>query len=91
MRRSVLPSKPLVIGILFLLVVFGLYKRQTLHGRYFDQPGTSGQRKMLGSVRDWQQREGIKSIVALVFYGRRQQASILDCYLKVFPSSNSYS
>lgn len=39
--------------------------------------------KMIGQIRNWQQRSGITKIVGFVFYGRRAQASILDCYLKV--------
>lgn len=38
---------------------------------------------MLSVVRDWQKRERIRKIVGLVFYEKRQEASILDCYLKV--------
>lgn len=38
--------------------------------------------EMIKEIRSWQQQSDVKKIVGLVFYGRRAQASILDCYLK---------
>ncbi|KFG86371.1 hypothetical protein MANI_025096 [Metarhizium anisopliae] len=39
-------------------------------------------RGMLSDIKKWQRESQIRRIVGLVFYGRRSQASILDCYLK---------
>ncbi|TWU70346.1 hypothetical protein ED733_000038 [Metarhizium rileyi] len=44
--------------------------------------GIQSHHGMLKEVRQWQRKEQIRKIVGLVFYGRRDQASILDCYLK---------
>jgi hypothetical protein len=40
---------------------------------------------LLPSVWDYKRPENIHKIMGLVFYGRRQPISILDCYLKVCP------
>lgn len=37
----------------------------------------------ISGLRQWNRPDGIKKVMALVFYGRRQSVSILDCYLKV--------
>ncbi|TWU76100.1 hypothetical protein ED733_007743 [Metarhizium rileyi] len=37
---------------------------------------------MLSDIRQWQKAAKIRKVAGLVFYGRRRQASILDCYLK---------
>lgn len=47
------------------------------------EDGIKTPENMLSEVRQWQEKTKVKKIVGLVFYGRRQQASILDCYLKV--------
>jgi len=31
----------------------------------------------------WEKPDGVDKVMGLVFYGRRQTVSILDCYLKV--------
>src|ERR1700710_1343156 len=36
----------------------------------------------LEGISTWQRPEGLKKIVGLVFYGRPETVSILDCYLK---------
>lgn len=38
---------------------------------------------MLSTVRKWQKESQINKVMGLVFYGKRETASILDCYLKV--------
>lgn len=38
---------------------------------------------LLPSVWDYKRPKNIRKIMALVFFGRRQPVSILDCYLKV--------
>ncbi|OAA45642.1 hypothetical protein NOR_03431 [Metarhizium rileyi] len=53
------------------------------HGhKQIDDDGFLSERQMLSAVRQWKTREQIGKIVGLVFYQKRQQASILDCYLK---------
>ncbi|KHN95054.1 uncharacterized protein MAM_07103 [Metarhizium album ARSEF 1941] len=47
-----------------------------------DRDGFVSRDKMLAVVREWQERERMRRIVGLVFYRKRQEASILDCYLK---------
>ena len=39
----------------------------------------------IGNIVQWQKPAGMK-VIGLVFYGRRQFVSILDCYLKVHHS-----
>ena len=51
--------------------------------QYSQHNGIKLDRETLVTIREWQEREGLKKIVGFVFYGRRDQASILDCYLKV--------
>ncbi|KAJ4270548.1 hypothetical protein NW762_002236 [Fusarium torreyae] len=51
------------------------------------QPGTldrfwSANGECMRDLAHWEKPEGIKKIMGLVFYGRRQSVSILDCYLK---------
>lgn len=48
-------------------------------------------RGMLSDIKKWQRESQIRRIVGLVFYGRRSQASILDCYLKVSRYATSFS
>jgi hypothetical protein len=51
-------------------------------------PGTlprfwSANGENMDDLAHWEKPKGIDKIMGLVFYGRRQSVSILDCYLKV--------
>lgn len=39
----------------------------------------------LSGVKEWKKPKNVKQVMGLVFYGRRETVSILDCYLKVLP------
>lgn len=39
--------------------------------------------QILPGVTTWERPGGVSKVMALVFFGRRQTVSILDCYLKV--------
>lgn len=47
------------------------------------QPRNATLDGMLSGIGVWQRASEIRNIMGLVFYDRRETASILDCYLKV--------
>lgn len=69
--------------LLFREQLFDATGLRARHHKHLDHDGFASHRQMLSVVREWQKKEGIRKIVGLVFYGKRQEASILDCYLKV--------
>ncbi|KAG8418554.1 hypothetical protein J3459_012249 [Metarhizium acridum] len=92
MPLNLLLLKRWLVGAGIIIVLLLLFQEQLPtvtdlrghgHGHgHVDRDGFVSRTKMLTVVREWQKREGISKIVGLVFYQKRQQASILDCYLK---------
>lgn len=89
MPPNLLLLKRWLVGAGIIIVLLLLFREELptvtdLRGRrQVDQDGFVSRTKMMAVVREWQKRERIRKIVGLVFYQKRQQASILDCYLKV--------
>lgn len=88
MPPNLLLLKRWLVGAGIIIVLLLLFREELptvtdLRGRQVDRDGFVPRTKMMAVVREWQKREGIRKIVGLVFYQKRQQASILDCYLKV--------
>lgn len=55
------------------------FRKPTTLPRFWSTNGES-----MEDLAHWQKPKGIEKIMGLVFYGRRQSVSILDCYLKVY-------
>lgn len=80
----------LLLGIALALVLLSYFFFKERLGEFgitaadrVVQDAVKSDRGMLSDIKKWQRESQIRRIVGLVFYGRRSQASILDCYLKV--------
>ncbi|QLI65158.1 uncharacterized protein G6M90_00g010680 [Metarhizium brunneum] len=87
MPPNLLLLKRWLVGAGIIIVLLLLFREELpavtdLRGRQVDRDGFVSGTEMMAVVREWQKREGIRKIVGLVFYQKRQQAAILDCYLK---------
>lgn len=88
MPPNLLLLKRWLVGAGIIIVLLLLFREELpavtdLRGRQIDRDGFVSRTEMMAVVREWQKRERIRKIVGLVFYQKRQQAAILDCYLKV--------
>lgn len=96
LRLSPTAKRCLIAGVLLLgLLVFfrerlkgmaSLERIPDFHISFRQHDGPPTREQKLKEIRAWQKKEDIKKIVGFVFYGRRAQASILDCYLRVSES-----
>ena len=88
----------LLLGIALALVLLSYFFFKERLGEFgitaADRPfgdAVKPDRGMLSDIKKWQRESQIRRIVGLVFYGRRSQASILDCYLKVSRYATPFS